>query len=70
MRIIVKKINSHWLAQFDDGSKSAGVGSNAGAAIEDLLANAPERQLTFANFKPDFVNSGSDRIIMVLDGSE
>lgn len=70
MRIIIKKINSHWLAQFDDGSKSAGVGSNAGTAIEDLLANAPERQLNIEDFKPDFGNSGSDRIVMVLEGSE
>lgn len=69
MRIIAKKINHHWLAQFDDGSKEAGVGGNAGLAIQDLLKNVPDRNLTIEDFKPDFANSGAEMIILIQTGS-
>jgi hypothetical protein len=67
MRIIARKVQNHWSAQFEDDPAQSSDGPDAIGAIRHLLLNSAHSQITIYDLKPDFSASGLDCLVMVLD---
>jgi hypothetical protein len=67
MRIIARKVQNHWSAQFGDDPSLSSDAPDAIGAVRQLLEDSPHRHLTLYDFTPDFSSSGQDCLVMVLD---